>query len=328
MKKIISIVLAVAMLLSALALVACSKEEETLKFGLGVYTNVSAASDATEDKNGQGKVTVNYAAVTLDAAGKIVACDLDVADYTADYTAEGKAVANASFETKREKGDNYNMKAYGGSALEWYDQADAFEGVVIGKTLDEVKALVVADSKKGTDDVINAGCTITVEDFVLAIEKACANAKDSKAVASSTVKVASNTEQSISDATEDKAGKNELNITVFACAIDANGKVVAADTDCAQISFGFDDKGASKYDLTKAFQTKREKGDSYNMKAYGGSALEWYEQADVFAAACIDKNADEIVAMMLEDNYGDEALKTAGCTITVEGFVKAAAKIK
>ena len=44
MKKIISITLSVLMVLASLALVACgndtANEQETLKFGLGVYTNV------------------------------------------------------------------------------------------------------------------------------------------------------------------------------------------------------------------------------------------------------------------------------------------------
>ena len=64
------------------------------------------------------------------------------------------------------------------------------------------------------------------------------------------------------------------------------------------------------------------------MKAYGGAAKEWYEQADAFEALCIGKTADEITALMGEDNYGNADVKAAGCTILVNGFVKAAGKIK
>ena len=317
------------MLVSALSLVACgSKEPEapaTVKFGFAMYTTASAA-DATEDKNGQGKATSTAAALTVDANGKIVACDIDTADYSVAFTADGKAIANDSFLTKREKGDSYNMVAYGGSKLEWYAQADAFESVVIGKTIDEVKALMVADTTLGTDEVINAGCTIKISDFVLAVEKAYANAKDSAATAADTVKVAFYTAQSTSDATEDKAGSNNLDINAFGAAI-AGGKVSAAAIDCVQVKFGFDAKGVSSFDASKALQTKYELGNGYNMKAYGGSALEWFEQADVFAAACIGKTADEIGAMVVE-GYGDEALKSAGCTIAIDAMVKAAVKIK
>ena len=326
MKRIVSIVLCAVMILSALSLVACSGGK-TLEFGLGVYT-VASATGAEGDKNGQGKATVTVAAVTLDENGKIVACALDTADNSVEFTSAGKAIAKESFATKYEQGDGYNMKAYGGAAKEWYEQADAFESVVVGKTTDEVKALVVAESKKGTDEVINAGCTIMVEEFAMAIVKACENAKPSDAKASNTVKVTAYTEQSITDAEGDKNGQNKLETTVFACALDANGKVVACDTDCVQVAFGFDAKGASLFDASKGVFSKREQGDGYNMKAYGGAAKEWYEQADVFAAACIGKGADEISAMLASDNYGDESLKSAGCTILVNGFVKAAAKIK
>jgi hypothetical protein len=63
------------------------------------------------------------------------------------------------------------------------------------------------------------------------------------------------------------------------------------------------------------------------MKAYGGAALEWYEQAAAFDKACVGKTADEIAAMMGEGNYGTADLKNAGCTVLVNGFVKAASKI-
>ncbi len=325
MKKILCFTLCLAMLVGALALVSC-REEPKLKLGMGVYTNVSAASDADGDVSGEGKATVTAAAVTLDADGKIVACVLDTADLSVKYTAEGKAVANQGFKTKGESGKDYNMVQYGGASKEWFEQADAFEALVAGKTLDEVKALV-AEGNKGTDEVINAGCTIMIHEFVYAIEKACNNAFDSDATANETLKLGVFTEQTTSDATEEKNGQNKIETTVFAAAVDADAKVVAATSDCVQIAFTFDETGASTYDLTKKATSKREAGDNYGMKAYGGASKEWYEQADAFNAATIGKTASEIAAMMASDNYGVADVKDAGCTILVNGFVKAAAKI-
>ncbi|MBQ7379125.1 MAG: hypothetical protein IJW70_05530 [Clostridia bacterium] len=326
MKKILCALLCALLLLSALTLVSCDKEPETLKFGLGVYTDVTKADSATEDADGQGNVAITAAAVTVDADGKIVSCVLDTADITVKYTAEGKAVANESFKTKYEMGADYGMVAYAGSAKEWFEQADAFMALVKGKTLAEVKALV-ADGNKGTDEVINAGCTITISDFVLAIEKAYNNAADSNATAENTLKLGIYTEQTCKDATEDAAGQNKVETTLFAAAVDADGKVVAASSDCAQIVFGFDAAGASTYDLTKAAQTKKEQGDNYGMVAYAGAAKEWYAQAAAFDAACIGKTASEIAGLMGSDNYGNADLKAAGCTVLVNGFVKAAEKI-
>ncbi len=326
MKRILCALLVALLMLSTLVMVGCNKESQTLKFGLGVYTNVSKADSATEDADGQGKVAITAAAVTVDADGKIVSCVLDTADITVKYTADGKAVANDSFKTKYEQGKDYNMVTYGGATKEWYEQADAFMALVAGKTLDEVKALV-AEGNKGNDEVISAGCTIMINEFVLAIEKAVNNAADSAATSAHTLKLGVHTEQTCTDATEEKAGKNQVETTFFAAAVDADGKVVVASSDVAQVAFTFDAAGASTYDLTKAVQTKKEQGDNYGMVAYGGAAKEWYAQAAAFDAACVGKTASEIAGFVGADNYGNADLKAAGCTILVNGLVKAAQKI-
>ena len=326
MKRTLSILLAMLLLFTALTVVGCAKKEETLKMGLGVYTNVSKAASADADNDGQGKVAVTAAVITADAEGKVVACQLDTADLTVKYTAEGQAVANAGFKTKYEQGKDYNMVAYGGAAKEWFEQADAFETLVAGKTLAEIKALV-AEGDKGTDEVVNAGCTIMINEFVGAIEKAFANLADTEATASTALKLGMNVEQSTKDATDEKDGQNQVETTIFAAAVDAEGKVVAAASDCVQVKFTFNAKGESTYDLTKAVSSKREQGDKYGMVAYGGAAKEWFEQADAFNALTVGKTASEITALCAADNYGTDEVKTAGCTILVNGLTKAAAKI-
>ena len=85
--------------------------------------------------------------------------------------------------------------------------------------------------------------------------------------------------------------------------------------------------GASTFDATKAISSKKELGDGYNMKAYGGAALEWYEQAAAFDSACVGKKPADVASLMGADNYGTADVKGVGCTILVDGFVKAATKI-
>ena len=338
MKKFLSILLCATLLISTLLLFGCgdkknnseetsapAAEEATLKLGLGVYTAVSATT-ATDDKNGNGQATTTAAAVLVDNDGKIVKAFVDCADSKVAYTNEGKAVANESFKTKYESGNDYNMKAYGGAAKEWYEQADAFCALIVGKTATEVKALV-AENNKGTEDVINAGCTILINEFAKAVDKAIANAVESNATAKDTIKLGVSTNQTTADATEDKAGYNQVETTFFAAAVNAEGKVVAASSDCVQVKFTFDNKGASTFDATKAVSSKKEAGDNYGMKAYGGAAKEWYEQAAAFDAACVGKTVTEIKALMGADNKGVADIQSAGCTILVDGFVKAASKI-
>ncbi len=324
MRKFLALTLCLLTVLP-LALVGCGNTEAaTVKFGAGEYISTPTTADATEDKDGSGKLDVTYAAVTVDANGKIAACELDTASNTVNFTADGKAVANNEFKTKYELGKDYNMVAYGGSVKEWFEQADAFEKVVVGKTLDEVKALV-AEANKGTDEVINAGCTIMINEFVGAIENAY-NAATVEVKADSALKVRIATEQTLTDATEEKDGSNKIAVNLFAAATDADGKVIAASSDCVEVSFTFDMAGAATLDTTKAVISKKNQGASYGMVAYGGSAKEWFEQAAAFDAACVGKTADEIAGLVKEDGKGIDDLQTAGCTIYVTGFVKAASK--
>ena len=321
MKKLLCIVLGILMVISVFALVSCGKtEEKTLKFGVGVAITTSA-KDATEEKNGTGEADSTVAVITVDADGKVVACKIDVAQIKANYTADGKAVATTDFRTKGEKGNDYGMSKTG--KKEWFEQAAGFESVVVGKTLAEIKALV-AEGGKGTADVINAGCTIGVSEFVSAIEKAFANLADSNATAACTLKIGMATEQSLKDATEEKDGSNEVDTTVFAAAVDKDGKVVAVDTDCVQVKFTFDATGKSTFTATEVL-SKRQKGDGYGMSKTG--KVEWYAQADAFETQCIGKTVAEIVALEAEGGKGVEAVQTAGCTIGVSGFTAAAAKI-
>lgn len=311
-------------MLMVLCTVACGNAQP-LKLGLGVYVEQPSATDASE-KDGQGSVAITAAVVSVDADGKIVNCMLDAIDCTVKYTADGKALATSAFKTKHELGNDYNMKAYGGAALEWYEQADALETLISGKTLAQVKALLANDGY-GTDEVINAGCTIAIDPFIFAIEKAYNNAVVSNATAAHALKLGMHTEQTLTDATEEKNGQNEIETTLFAAAVDTDGKVVAASSDCVQVVFTFDATGASTMDTSKAIATKKERGDSYNMKAYGGATLEWYEQAAAFDNACIGKTAAQIADLMGADEHGTADLQNAGCTILVNGFVKAAANI-
>lgn len=323
MKRVLAIILC---LVTVAALMSGCAGADPLKFGSAVYVGAPATTDATADKEGTGKLDVTVAAVTVDADGKIVACALDTASNTVKFTADGKAVANGEFKTKYELGKDYGMVAYGGSEKEWFEQVDAFEALVAGKSLEEVKALVAAENK-GNDEVIKAGCTVMIHEFVGAIEKAYNAAVESEVTAEDTLKVTAVTEQTTADATADKDGSNKVSTTVFAAAVDADGKVVAAASDCVEVTFTFDTKGVSTLDTTKAVASKKEQGTNYGMVAYGGSAKEWFEQAAAFDAACIGKDAKEISGLVGDDGKGVEDLQKAGCTIIVTGFVKAASKI-
>ena len=326
MKKILSIFLVSVMILTVLA--GCAKTDtatEALKFGLGVYTTASASDAVDEENAGFGQATVTAAAVLVDSDGKIVKAFVDCAESKVSYTVKGAAITNESFATKYEMGNEYNMVVYGGASKEWFEQADAFCSVLIGKTADEVKALV-ADDGKGNADVINAGCTIYVADFAKAVDKAMRNASESDATENDTLRLGMSTTQTTTDATADTAGINKIETTLFAAAIDSDERIVAASSDSTEVSFTFDVNGRSTFDSTKEILSKKEQGNSYGLVAYGGASKEWFEQAAIFDEACVGKTVSEINGLMREDQKGDQSLQDAGCTIYVSGFVKAASK--
>ncbi len=326
MKKIISLTLCVLMLFSVLSLTGCGEKAEPLKIGLGTVSYVEKLTNADADTDGTGTTTSTFAAVLLDSEGKIVDCAIDCASYTQSFTSKGKFVEAGEIKTKYEQGKDYGMVAYGGATKEWFEQADAFAATAKGKNLEEIKALVATDGK-GSADVVAAGCTIYVSDFVKALEKAIANAKESQATTGDKLNLAVvSTQTGSKDATEEAAGVNEIDATVSAAAVNADGKVTAAVIDALQSVISFDITGKAATAANTEIKTKAEQGDNYGMVAYGGAKKEWYQQADEFSKACIGKTADEISKLAAEDGKAVADIQTAGCTIYVTDIVKAAVK--
>lgn len=127
------------------------------------------------------------------------------------------------------------------------------------------------------------------------------------------------------DATSDKNGQGQATVTVAAVLVDDAGRIVRAFVDCADSTVDYTAEG--KAVAKESFATKYEQGDAYGMTTYGGAKQEWYKQADAFDAACIGKTASEITTLAGSDGMANADLQAAGCTIRVDGFVKAASKL-
>lgn len=152
------------------------------KAGLGMVTNMSG-TDAEDEDPAKTQADVTAVALALDAEGKIVAISIDVVQAKAEVT-EGEVTVAENVKTKRELGDDYNMKKYATPAAvgEWYEQANAFEAYCIGKTADEVAGMPLGENAHGYTDApaaeeLKSTCTISVTAFLNAIAKAAANAK-------------------------------------------------------------------------------------------------------------------------------------------------------
>lgn len=337
MKKILAIALCLIMVL---AVVACEKAPAEADYKLGMGVVVSTADCAT----GNAQVDATIAAVVTDAEGKIVSCRIDVAQNKMNV-ADGAVDANATFQTKMEKGDAYGMAAavnYGmdwngdGVVKEWYDQAKAFEAYVTGKTVAEVEAITTQTLESGyviaTDDaLLSAGCTIQITDFIQAVVKACKDEQGMafKAVAGSfTLGVAAKTTAASSTAATAEAEGSVQMYSDIACAVVADGKVIATLNDAIQPKIAITLAG----ECTPSFSaTKRELKEGYNMAAYGapnvegGTVKEWYIQSAAFSSYVLGKTASEIANMETKEVNAhqisvEQALLDAGCTMQITGI--------
>lgn len=155
MKKLISVIMIIALL--ALALVSCDlmPTEHTLSVGRVVVEK-------------EGETAEVVCALILNQDGKIALARID--EITYETIGEG-TVAPTS---KKAQGDSYGMVAYGGVKYEWYEQISYLEHALVGKTLEQAMTI----ETRGEEIV--SGCTISVDNYIAAV-KAAFESKDKKA---------------------------------------------------------------------------------------------------------------------------------------------------
>ena len=114
-----------------------------------------------------------YAAVTVDAEGKITSCLIDASQAKCALDGGKFKVEAGSYMTKKELKEDYNMKGASPIEKEWYEQAAAYEKWAVGKTVDEITGAVDGDGYP-TDEDLLAGCTIVISAIAATIEAAMA----------------------------------------------------------------------------------------------------------------------------------------------------------
>lgn len=341
MKKFLAILLCAVMVL---AVVACNNNggtetpaptpatEAEYKLGMGTVVGMDSS------KTGLAQVDATVATVVLDAEGKIVACRIDVAQNKFDMTKENfEALATKTFKTKHELGDDYNMAKYGtpnvegGTVKEWYVQTKIFEEYVVGMTAAQVAAIELKEVNNHMiavdDDLLSAGCTMQITEFMAAIVKACNDEQGVtfKTAETFTLGVAAKTGAADSDASKGLVAM----YSDLACAVVANGKVIATLNDAIQPKITVNE--ANEIVKTEFKGTKRELKEGYNMAAFGqpnvegGTVKEWYIQSAAFSAHVVGMTAAEILGMetkLVNNHYisVDETLLAAGCTMQITGI--------
>ena len=337
MKKIISMILALAMVL---ALAGCAGTtvvvnnynyygtetsepivaEGAIRTGLAIVTGLGTA-DASAAEEGSAEFNITLAAILVDENDVILDCSIDSIGHTFTFDATGAITSDLTAEvlTKNEKGDDYGMVAKGGAIAEWYQQIDEFESYCIGKTIDEIQNGALTESGYAADADLATSATINLFDYVNVLLNAYTNAQvlgaeaDDKLVLSCTTSLK-----------ESKQGNAELDVDAVALTVNGEGVITSCQIDALQGKAAIDETGAVTATNTA---TKNTLGADYNMVAWGGATYEWFEQAANFASYITGKTASQVdgIAMTEATKPADADLATS-VTISITGFKNLIAK--
>ena len=293
MKRIVALI--IVFVIAFAAFVACDNKENTpteknytLAIGVVVSNNTAKATS-----------TETVAAIVTDADGKIVLCKIDCIEYSA-LNKEGKFDTTAP-TSKVALGDAYGKMTAG----TWAEQVVHLEKFVVGKTQAEVAEVVV--NGYAADAELKASCSFYIADLTKAIDNAFKSAHKVSFTSTATSFTAGlSATGSVKDTSEDAVNNAEFT-SDFAAAILADGKVVAAILDTAEVVINnVTEEGAEsiafKDNNNGATGTKREQGDKYAMTSGA-----WYVQADAYAKSAVGKTASDIATLATEG--------VAGCTM-------------
>ena len=120
-------------------------------------------------------------------------------------------------------------------------------------------------------------------------------------------------------ATDDRDVNAEIDISLVALTLDAEGRVTSAVADMAEPALTVAaDGGITAPDKV---ETKLEQGDRYGMRGASSLNKEWYEHSEGFCGYLKGKTRAEVAAIPAD---GSDADLMALCTISVADLQKAA----
>ena len=120
---------------------------------------------------------------------------------------------------------------------------------------------------------------------------------------------------SAESATADAAGNAQVDSTVAAVTVDADGKIVACKIDVAQNKVPVNADGT--FDTSLTFKSKQELQGDYNMKPASPIGKEWFEQADAFAAYVVGKTAAEVEAIAVGGDHNGPTDADLAASVTM-----------
>ncbi len=306
--------------------------ESISSLGLGVVTSIGRSLDYSEENDISAMAQVDNVIVVaaFDSEGRIAGVLIDAAQTRVNFDEEMQVTSDPTLEirTKKELGDDYGMRVASQIDEEWDEQILSLETWMIGKTVDEVKSLGLTERGAPDDPDLATMVTITITDYIAALEKAYNSAVPVEPGATviglgHTVSIGRSTGYRMVETTE-ILPMAQVDVVIAAAAFEADGRVAGILIDAAQTRVNFDIEGQVTSDRSAVYLTKKELGADYGMARVSEIGKEWYEQIAALEEWMIGKNVDQIKAMTLQENGapGDPDLVTA-VTITVTDYLSA-----
>ena len=347
MKKIISMILALAMVLalagcagttvvvnnyygtdSTNATTAPAETEATepivaegaVRTGLAIVTGLTS-TDATAEAEGNANFDIMLAAILVDENDIILDCAIDAIghEFTFDTTGAITSDLTAEVLTKNELGFDYGMVSIAHATYEWFEQVDAFENYCIGKSIFDLQNGVLTEEGYAADVDLATSATINLFGCVDALVTAHAHAQVLGAEAGDNLVLSCTT--SLASAAQ---GNAELDVDAVALTTNEDGVITSCQLDSLQGKATIDKNGAV---TEHQIQTKNQLGFDYGMVAWVGATYEWFEQAANFASYITGKTADEVAGIAInEDTKPADADLATSVTISIYGFKALIAK--
>ena len=301
------------------------------KLGLGHVISVAKSRDAGTDANGnavlaQAQADVTAGSVLFDSEGKVLSVYIDVAQTKVAFDEELVVTSDktAEVKTKKDLGPDYGMAKASGIQKEWFEQIAALEEWMVGKTVDEIKGMGLAEGKTTEEDLVSS-VTITVTDYIAVVEQAWAEAIEAEGAVKAGLGVKTSIAKS-RDAGTDANGnavlaQAQVDTVLSAAAFDEAGNVAGAVIDTAQVRVAFDEAGVVTTDRAGEFKTKNELAGDYGMLKASGIGKEWFEQAEALATWMVGKSIDEIKGMGLAEGKTTEEDLVSSVTVTVTDYL-------
>ena len=349
MKKVIALALTLAM---AVSLVACSTTDDSssetqtdakYKTGVGAVVSVKPTDENAEtEKGASAQISTTIVAATFDGEGKVVSATIDVAQQTAKFDMDGQPDGEVDLRTKNEKGPDYGMAGISEIGKEINEQHEALANYWVGKTVEECVNMPTYERDEehtAVPDVedLKSSVTVTVGDYLEALQKAYDNAVESDGVVAKTgLGIVPEAKVVGEDAATEKGASFQMDTSFIVVALDENDTVLAASLDVAQqkVAFDMDGKVSGETDL----RTKNEKGPDYGMAGISEIGKEINEQHKAFTDWMVGKTVAEIEGMETyerdEEHTAVPAVEDLKSSVTVtvgsylEAFTKAVANAK